>query len=221
MYLILKRFFDFIISFIAIVVVSPFMVPIIICLLLTGEGYVFYRQERVGFKNRIFSIYKFSTMLRDSPNLPGGIITTINDPRITPMGGFLRKTKINELPQLINILIGDMSFVGPRPVMQKSFDSYPSHIQENIYSVKPGLTGIGSIVFRDEESIISDLKGEDPHEFYKNRIAPYKGELEIWYQENCSFFLDIQLIFLTSWVILFPSSKLYYSWYKDLPKRDF
>ena len=221
MYLILKRFFDFIISFIAIVVVSPFMVPIIICLLITGEGYVFYRQERVGFKNRIFSIYKFSTMLRDSPNLPGGIITTINDPRITPMGGFLRKTKINELPQLINILIGDMSFVGPRPVMQKSFDSYPSHIQENIYSVKPGLTGIGSIIFRNEEQLITEIekKNGDIWNFYKNKIYPFKGDLEMWYKKNISFFIDLKLILLTAWVIVFPHSKLIFKVLSNLPDK--
>src|SRR5690606_2286133 len=114
--------------------------------------------DRVGYKNKTFSIWKFATMLKNSPNMPGGLITTKKDPRITPMGGFLRKTKINELPQLINILKGDMSFVGPRPVMQKSFEQYPPEIQKIIYNVKPGLTGIGSIVFRDEEQLITNVK---------------------------------------------------------------
>ncbi len=94
-------------------------------------------------------------------------------------------------------------------------------MQSKIYNVKPGLTGIGSIIFRDEESIISAVKDKDPHEFYKRIIAPHKGELEMWYQSNCSFLLDLQLIFMTAWVILVPTSKLYEKWFKDLPKRSF
>lgn len=90
--------------------------------------------------------------------MTGGIITVKNDPRLTPLGPFLRKTKINELPQLINILIGDMSFVGPRPLMMKSYNVYPESLRNDIYSVKPGLTGIGSIIFRDEENLLSLIK---------------------------------------------------------------
>ncbi len=221
MYRISKRLLDIIVSLSALVILSPLFLFLIIILKFTAEGEVFYLQERIGINNTKFKIWKFATMVKNSINMGSGSITLRNDPRVTKVGRFLRKTKINELPQIINILIGDISIVGPRPLVLTTFRSYSSTIQSKIYNIKPGLTGIGSIVFRDEESIISDLKGEDPHEFYKNRIAPYKGELEIWYQENCSFFLDIQLIFLTSWVILFPSSKLYYSWYKDLPKRDF
>ena len=116
-----------------------------------------------------------------------------------------------------------MSFVGPRPVMQKSFDSYPRLIQNNIYNVNPGLTGIGSIVYRDEEKLITQVKNrnEDVWDFYKNKIYPYKGELEIWYQLNQSFLLDFKLIFLTAWVILFPSSNLYKKWFRNLPTRNF
>ena len=99
--------------------------------------------------------------------------------------------------------------------------AYSKKVQSKIYNVKPGLTGIGSIVFRDEESIISAVKDEDPHEFYKNVIAPYKGKIELWYQYNRSFLLDLQIIFLTAWVIIFPNTKLYYKWFNDLPKRDF
>ncbi|MDC0910349.1 sugar transferase, partial [Flavobacteriaceae bacterium] len=142
-------------------------------------------------------------------------------PRVTKVGAFLRKTKINELPQIINILKGDISLVGPRPLVTKTFIAYNQEVQSKIYNVKPGLTGIGSIVFRDEESIISDVTDEDPHDFYKRIIAPYKGELEMWYQSNCSFLLDLQLIFMTAWVILVPTSKLYEKWFKDLPKRSF
>ena len=162
-------------------------------------------------------------MLKDSANMPGGIMTTKKDPRITPMGGFLRKSKINELTQLFNIFFGHMSVVGPRPVMKVSFEAYPEEVKEVIYNVKPGLTGIGSIVFRDEEELLTDVKnnGGDLWEFYKEEIYPFKGQLEIWYQNNKSFFLDIQLIFLTAWVIIIPDSKLYEKWFKDLPKRSF
>jgi len=223
MYYLLKRTFDILTSGIAIVILSPLLVPVIVGLKLTGEGYVFYKQERVGYRNKKFSIWKFATMLKDSENMAGGIMTTKKDPRITPMGGFLRKSKINELPQLFNIFFGDMSVVGPRPVMKVSFEAYPEKVKEVIYNVKPGLTGIGSIVFRDEEELITDVKnnGGDLWGFYKGEIYPFKGQLEIWYQNNKSFVLDLKLIFLTAWVILSPASKLYEKWFKDLPKRNF
>jgi lipopolysaccharide/colanic/teichoic acid biosynthesis glycosyltransferase len=223
MYYLLKRTFDILSSGIAILILSPLLIPIIIGLKFTGEGYVFYKQERVGYKNKPFLILKFATMLKNSSKMPGGIMTTKKDPRITPMGGFLRKSKINELPQLFNIFFGQMSVVGPRPVMKVSFEAYPKEIQKVIYNVKPGLTGIGSIIFRDEEKLITDVKnnGGDLWEFYKGKIYPFKGRLEIWYQNNKSFSLDIKLIFLTAWVILVPTSELYAKWFKDLPKRSF
>jgi len=223
MYCVLKRFFDILSSGIAIVILSPLLIPVIIGLKLTGEGYVFYKQERVGYKNRRFFIWKFATMLKDSANMTGGIMTTEKDPRITPMGGFLRKSKINELPQLFNIFLGHMSVVGPRPVMKVSFEAYPERIQKVIYNVKPGLTGIGSIIFRDEEKLITGVKnnGGDLWRFYKETIYPFKGELEIWYQNNKSFTLDVKLIFLTALVIFAPTSKLYEKWFKDLPERGF
>ena len=223
MYYLVKRTFDIFTSGIAIVILSPLLIPVIIGLKLTGEGYIFYKQERVGYKNKTFLIWKFATMLKDSANMTGGIMTTKKDSRITPMGGFLRKSKINELPQLFNILFGHMSVVGPRPVMKVSFEAYPEEVKKVIYNVKPGLTGIGSIIFRDEEELLTDVKnnGGDLWEFYKEEIYPFKGQLEIWYQNNKSFFLDIQLIFLTAWVIIIPDSKLYEKWFKDLPKRSF
>ena len=223
MYNISKRIFDILASGISILILSPLLIPVIIGLSLTGEGYVWYKQERLGYRNKPFLIWKFATMLKNSANMPGGYITVKKDPRLTPMGGFLRKSKINELPQLFNIFFGRMSVVGPRPVMKVSFEAYPDHIQKVIYNVKPGLTGIGSIIFRDEESLITDIKnnGGDVWEFYKGKIYPFKGELEIWYQNHKSFILDIKLIFLTAWVVLFPISKLYERWFKDLPKRSF
>ncbi len=198
------------------------MIPIMIGLKLTGEGHIFYLQKRIGFKNKPFNIFKFATMLLDSPNMPGGIITLKKDPRITPMGGFLRKTKINELPQLFNILKGDMSFVGPRPVMQKSFEQYPPKVQSMIYNVTPGLTGIGSVIFRDEEELVTQIKksGRDPWKYYKNVIYPFKGEVEMWYQKHRSFKTDFFILFLTAWQIVFPKSELVFKIFKDLPKKS-
>lgn len=223
MYLIFKRFCDILVSSILLIILSPLLIPIIIGLKLTGEGYIFYKQERIGFKNKKFAILKFATMLKDSPNMAGGIITTKKDPRITPMGGFLRKSKINELPQLFNIFLGDMSFVGPRPVMPVSFNAYPSEVQSVIYNVKPGLTGIGSIIFRDEEELITSVKnkGEDTWEFYTKKIYPFKGELEKWYQANFNFFVDFKIIFITAFVIIFPNSTIVYESFKKLPKRNY
>jgi lipopolysaccharide/colanic/teichoic acid biosynthesis glycosyltransferase len=223
MYIIFKRLSDIVFSLTMILILTPILIPVIIGLLLTGERYVFYKQERVGFKNKKFHILKFATMLKDSPNMKGGVITTKKDPRITPMGGFLRKSKINELPQLFNILLGHMSFVGPRPVMPISFDAYPVDVKNVIYSVPPGLSGIGSIIFRDEEELITNVRnnGGDTWDFYKNTIYPFKGELEKWYQKKQSFTVDIKLLLLTAWVIISPESNLPYKVFKDLPKRSF
>ena len=223
MYLTSKRIFDIFSSAIAILLLFPLLLPVMILLKLTSEGEIFYYQERIGMYNKPFMIYKFATMLKNSSKMKGGYITIKNDPRLTFMGGFLRKSKINEIPQLLNIFLGHMSVVGPRPVMRVSFESCPEEIQKEIYKVKPGLTGIGSIVFRDEEEIITEVKKNkgDIWDFYRNKIYPFKGKLEIWYQVNKSFFLDIQLIVLTAYVILFPDSKIYEKWFKDLPKRNF
>ena len=221
MYKFSKRLLDIITSLLALIILSPLLLPIVIILRFSAEGYVFYFQDRIG-KDRVnFKIIKFATMLKDSPNLASGSITLSGDWRVTKPGKFLRKTKINELPQIINILKGDISLVGPRPLVTKTFTAYNEEVQSKIYNVKPGLTGIGSIIFRDEESIISAITDEDPHEFYKRVIAPYKGELEMWYQSNNSFFLDLQLIFMTAWVIVAPETRLYEKWFKDLPKRSF
>ena len=216
-----KRFLDLVVSFIALIILLPVFIPIIIILKFTAEGEIFYFQERIGINNSRFQIWKFATMLKNSMDMGSGSITLQNDFRVTKIGKFLRKTKINELPQIINILKGDISLVGPRPLVDKTFSAYNEDVQSKIYNVKPGLTGIGSIIFRDEESIISAVTDEDPHDFYKRIIAPYKGELEMWYQDHRSIYLDFQLIFMTAWVIVFPETRLYEKWFKDLPMRKF
>ena len=223
MYYIFKRTFDIITSGIAILILSPILIPVIIGLRFTGEGYIWYKQERLGYKNKPFLIWKFATMLKNSANMTGGYITVKKDPRLTPMGDFLRKSKINELPQLFNIFMGYMSVVGPRPVMKVSFEAYPDNVKKVIYDVKPGLTGVGSIIFRDEEELITDVKnkGRDIRKFYVNKIYPFKGELEIWYQNHKTFMLDLKIIFVTSWVIFKPNSRIYEKLFKTLPKRNF
>ena len=220
MYLILKRIIDIALSSIAILLFLPILIVIILILKLTGEGEIFYLQERVGFKTKSFMIYKFATMVKNSPNMGSGDVTLRNDPRVTKAGKFLRESKLNELPQLFNIILGHISVIGPRPLMRAGFNRYSLNFQNSVYNVKPGLTGIGSIVFRDEERILTESE-LSPHECYEEIILPYKGELEMWYQTNRSLFLDLQLIFMTAWVIIFPSSKLYEKWFKDLPKRNF
>ena len=220
MYKFIKRFFDILFSLIALIVLLPFFIPIIIALLLTGEHEVFYRQDRVGYKNKIFGILKFATMLKNSPNMGSKDLTMRNDPRVTSLGRFLRKTKLNELPQMINILIGDMSFVGPRPLMKSGFDRYSEEMKSKVYNVTPGLTGIGSIVFRDEELIITK-SNLSPEDCYRTVILPYKGALELWYQQHRNFFTDFMLLFLTGWYVLFPNSQLVYKIFPSLPQREF
>jgi len=218
----MPRIIDVLLALLALLVLLPLFMPIVIILVLTGEHKVFYFQTRVGYKNKDFKIIKFATMLSNSANIGTGSLTLKNDPRVLPFGSFLRKTKINELPQILNIIIGDLSIVGPRPQMRVDFEKYSDEVQGKIYNVRPGLTGIGSIVFRDEESLISVAsEKENPHDFYKRVIAPYKGKLEMWYHSNRSIFLDFQLIFITAWAIVAPQTRVYEKWFKDLPKRNF
>ena len=213
-----KRLLGILLALIALIVLSPVLFPICIGLLFTGEHYVFFFQKRIGYKNKYFKIWKFATMLKASPNIGTGMYTTKNDPRILPMGNFLRHSKINELPQLINVLIGEMSIVGPRPLVDKTFAPYPNHVKSVIYNVKPGLTGIGSIVFRDEQQLLYDTK-MPLDEYYRIHIAPYKGELELWYQKHFSFYTDLMLIFLTAYALIAPKNNLVYKVFKDLPER--
>lgn len=217
MYRFVKRATDIIVSAVAIIVLLPLLVPVMLILRFTGEGEVFYRQKRVGYQNKPFDILKFATMLKDSPNMKGGEITLRKDPRVLPFGGFLRMTKINELPQLFNILKGDMSLVGPRPLMEVSFRMYTPEVQAIVYQSVPGLTGIGSLVFRDEERLIS-RPGIDARQFYQEQIYPYKGELEVWYFRNRGLVTDAKIIGLTAWHVLFADSALIWSYFPDLPE---
>lgn len=218
LYLLAKRWCDILVSFLGLLLLSPILIPVVIALLVTAEHNVFYLQKRIGFKNCIFKIYKFATMLKDSPNIGTGSLTVRNDPRVTLVGKYLRKSKVNELPQLINVLIGNMSFVGPRPQMCVDFEAYTEEVQQRIYDLKPGITGIGSIIFRDEEKYITE-SDMPPKEFYAIHIAPYKGEVELWYQSKASLLNDFKLLFLTFWVILFPESDATERFFPDMPPK--
>jgi len=218
MYLFIKRLFDFVFSLAGLILLSPLLIPVIIILRLTGEREVFYFQKRMGYKNREFAIWKFATMVKNSPSIGTGEITLRNDPRVTKFGKFLRISKINELPQLINVLIGNMSLVGARPLMKKSFDYDRDAVKQVVYNTPPGITGIGSVIFRDEEKLISDSK--DIHAAYRD-IFGYKGELEKWYQLHFSFYTDFMILFLTGWHIVFSKSNLVFKVFPSLPKQSF
>lgn len=217
MYKFIKRFLDIMLSMSALIVLMPLFLLVMAVLKFTGERQVFFRQERMGINGTYFRIWKFVTMVKDSPKMDGGFNTKNNDPRVLPVGRFLRKTKINELPQLFNILLGDMSIVGPRPLVDKPYPPYPQEDKMLIYSVRPGLTGLGSVVFRDEERILTEspLSAE---ECYAKVISPYKGKLEMYYLAHFGLWTDVKLIFLTAWVVIFSDSKLVEKCFKDLPR---
>lgn len=198
----MQRAFDILFAGIALVALSPVFLPVMIILRLTGEGEVFYCQQRVGRGGTMFGVWKFATMLKDSPNMGTGTVTLKSDPRVLPLGRFLRKTKINELPQLLNIFNGTMSIIGPRPQTRRCFDAFPVASQQAIVTVRPGLSGIGSIVFRNEEELMH--ADADPDRLYDDVIMPFKGRLEEWYSQHRTLSTYFKLIMLTAWIVVMP-----------------
>jgi lipopolysaccharide/colanic/teichoic acid biosynthesis glycosyltransferase len=214
-----KRPLDIIISLIIIVVFMPFAMIIAVILKFTGEGEIFFVQKRIGLNGTSFGLIKYATMLKNSPDLGTGMLTVKNDARVLPFGRFLRATKLNEIPQFLNVLKGDMSIIGPRPQAREHFNLFPEHIRNRLITVRPGLSGIGSIVFRDEECII-DQSHKPPDACYSEEITPYKGELELWYIENQSLWLDLRLMLLTAWAIVFPCRHIEYRLIDGLPRSS-
>ena len=212
----MDRFFDILFSGVALLILSPLLLSIVIILRLTGEGEVFFLQDRIGKGGERFKLFKFATMLKNSPNIGTGTVTMRDDPRVLPVGIFLRKTKINELPQLLNIFFGDMSIIGPRPLTAQTFEAYSESTQRIITRVRPGLSGVGSIIFRDEEEIMHGATASV--DFYVNVIAPYKGALEEWFASNKSLYIYFLAIFVTIWTVLIPSTKIAWKVFKDLPE---
>ena len=209
------RLLDILFSTLALSLLLPLFIPVVLILRLTGEGEVFFSQKRVGKEGNLFNLLKFATMLKDSPSIGSGTVTLKDDPRVLPFGKFLRKTKINELPQLVNILIGDMSVVGPRPQTPRCFEVFPKDLQPIISSVRPGLSGLGPVVFRDEENILSE--NDQSVDFYDQVIAPYKGDVEAYYIKVIGIFSYFKIIFLTLWVVLFPKSSLVWKVFPTIP----
>ena len=213
----MTRLLDFLFALIAIFILFPFMAPLLVLLRVTGDGEVFYYQKRKGKHGKDFFLIKLSTMSKDSVLSGMGSITMRDDPRIKFMGNTLRRWKLNELPQLVNILLGDLSVVGPRPLIEGTtgYNAYSDDLKSKIFSNRPGLTGIGSIVFRDEEAILSSVN--DPHDFYVRELAPYKADLELWYVENKSLKVDIGIIICTAIAILLPKSRIHENIFSGIP----
>lgn len=221
LYQIIKRTFDLLASTLGLLIISPLFLVIMLVLKFTGEGEVFYLQERMGLNNKSFFIYKFATMLKDSSNMGHKNLTVRNDSRITKVGKFLRLTKINELPQIINVIKGDMALVGSRPNLPNNFQIYTPEVQDVIYKNRPGITGLGSLVFRDEELLVTTYKelGKNPSDYYRNYIYPYKGDLEKWYYHNCSLLVDLKILILTFWSLVNSNSQIVYKTFKNLPPK--
>ena len=212
----MERFFDIAFSVLALLVLSPLLVPTVLILKFSGEGEVFFLQDRIGRNGKVFKLFKFTTMLKDSPNIGTGTVTMKGEPRVLPVGKFLRKTKINELPQLLNILFGDMSVIGPRPLTSQTFGSYSWSTQEVVKRVRPGLSGVGSIIFRGEEEIMHGASASV--DFYNSVIAPYKGSLEEWFVSNKGLNIYFLAIFITVWTVFIPTTKIAWKIFKDLPE---
>lgn len=191
-----KRAFDILCSFLGLTVLSPVLLVVSVLVAVTSPGGIFFRQERIGKDGKPFRIFKFRSMRKDNAGLK---ITTGNDSRITPVGRFLRKSKIDELPQLINVLVGDMSFVGPRPEVADYVNLYTPY-QRQVLLVRPGITGLASIRFRNENDLLT--ASDDPNRTYVEQIMPRKIDLDLEYIPHASVFYDIKLIFQTFAVVI-------------------
>ena len=194
----MKRLFDIVASGLGLLVLSPLFLVLAIWIKLDSEGPVFYRQVRVGKDNKDFRIFKFRSMRVGSDK---GSLVTIGgrDPRITRSGYFIRKFKLDEFPQLINVFVGDMSLVGPRPEV-RHYVNYWTEEQMHVLDVRPGITDPASIKFRNENELME--QAEDPEDYYINVIMQEKLKLYLEYVKNHTFWGDIGLIFKTFWVIV-------------------
>jgi len=189
----MKRLIDFIISFVGLIVISPILLVTTLLIRITSGSPVFYRQDRVGLNGKTFKLYKFRTMVADADKI-GTAVTAKNDPRITPLGGFLRRFKLDELPQLINVLKGDMSFVGPRPDVPGFADKLQGE-DRIILTVRPGITGPATLKYRNEEALLASQA--DPDKYNAEVIYPDKVRLNREYVKNQSFLGDMKYLLMT------------------------
>lgn len=192
--MLVKRFFDILCSGIGLILLSPFFLVIALIIKISSPGEVFFRQTRVGLNQQLFRIHKFRTMITDAEKA-GMKITVGRDPRITRIGGLLRKTKLDELPQLIDVFVGSMSLVGPRPEVPEYVKYYPEEVANVVFSVRPGITDWASIKMIDENAILA--KSANPERAYIDKVLPEKLGYAVKYVKTRNLFLDISLIFLT------------------------
>lgn len=195
----LKRIFDIIASLMGIIVLLPIMLIVAVIIKLTSKGPVLFKQRRLTLNMKEFTIYKFRSMRTDFDKDAKGIQVKGSSSAITPIGKIIRKTKLDELPQLFNILVGDMSFIGPRPELPRRLKYY-SEKDKGIFKVRSGISSPASIVFSDEEYLMNQVK--DPEKFYIEQIMPYKIKLNLYYVETRNFWNDIYLIIATFLKIL-------------------
>ena len=182
----IKRLLDFILALIAIFLLTPVYLIIFFLVLIKLQKPVFFKQTRPGLDGKSFMLLKFRTMTEEL-DVNGDLLA--DSKRLTKFGRFLRSTSLDELPSLLNVLMGNMSIVGPRPLVKNQFNMIPDNYKKKIIMLKPGITGIGSLVFRNEEKYLhSDVN--DSNDFYKNEIVPFKASLECWYHDNSSIFVD-------------------------------
>jgi lipopolysaccharide/colanic/teichoic acid biosynthesis glycosyltransferase len=214
--LLVIRGLDLLFSLVALTAFSPLLVLVAIALRFSGEGEVLYRQVRIGKGGREFRLLKFATMMKNSPAMGSGELTLPNDPRVLPLGRVLRKTKLNELPQLLNIVAGDLSVIGPRPQTRRYYNCYAAADRAWIDTIRPGLSGVGSILFRDEEALLATVA--DPVTFDDQVITPYKGQVEHWFAVNQSVSLYFELIITTVLVVLWSSSGLHKRLLRRVPE---
>lgn len=212
----MQRCLDVFFSGLALIFFAPLLIAVMIVLKLTGEHEVFFLQSRVGKDGKQFNLFKFVTMQKNSESIGTGTITLKNDPRVLPVGRILRKLKINELPQLINVFIGDMSVIGPRPQTPRCFAAFPAEIQSEIVKIRPGLSSVAAVIFRNEEGLLHNA--DDSVRFYDQVIAPYKGELEKWYVHNQTIKNYFLIIIITVWAVLFHQTKIIWSVFKTVPR---
>ena len=210
------RVLDVAVSTIGIVMTSPILLAVTFLLHLHYPYRVLFRQDRIGYGGRSFKILKLVTMVPNAEHLPGGGITFERDPRILPLGRILRKTKINELTQLVNVLRGDMGIVGPRPTTLLGFSKYPKAAQDKLVQMRPGITGIASIILYNEEELLSSVD-EDRQRYHDEVIKPYKVEIEHWYLKNQSLRLYIEVVIATILTLVDGAPRLF-SWWHNLPQ---
>jgi len=194
-----KRIFDFVASSLGLLLFSPFFLLVAILIKIDSPGPVFFRQERVGRYHRLFRIHKFRTMTVGAES-NGLQITVGQDRRITRVGALLRKTKLDELPQLIDVILGDMSLVGPRPEVPRYMACYPTDVRDQVLSVRPGITDWASIKFKDENEILG--RSSNPEDAYVNEVLPIKQQFYLNYVASRSFWGDITIIVETIAAIL-------------------